>query len=142
MFQYSGRKFNQVTKLFSYWRAIIYVDPFCKRKNEASDNIYKYITWQSYEDLSWIIFSTIGLAKINIKSEIPRRFCQRISGTDDCEHEFAGSKLRNIKPTQGNIRNHTTRRAGTRTSGMFTKLYKANTSGDQAIYTYDLVKPI
>ena len=40
------------------------------------------------------------------------------------------------------MRKYTARRTGTRTSRMLTKLNKSNTSGDQAIYTYDLVKPI
>ena len=71
-----------------------------------------------------------------------RRLCQRRSGTDDCEHEFAGTKLRNPKPTQNDMRKHTARRTGTRTSGMFTKLNKANTSGDQALYTDNLITPI
>ena len=48
-----------------------------------------------------------------------------------------GTKLRNPKPTQNDMRKHTARRTGTRTSGMFTKLNKANTSGDQALYTDD-----
>ena len=40
------------------------------------------------------------------------------------------------------MRKHTARRTGTWTSGIFTKLNKANTSGDQALYTDDLIKPI
>ena len=40
------------------------------------------------------------------------------------------------------MRKHTARRTGTRISGIFTKLNKANTSGNQALYTDDLIKPI
>ena len=115
---------------------------FCKWKDEVGDDIDKYITWQSHEDLSWLIFSTIGLAQTYLKTDKSRRLCQRRSGTDDCEHEFAGTKLRNPKPTQNDMRKHTARRTGTRTSGMFTKLNKANTSGDQALYTDNLITSI
>ena len=40
------------------------------------------------------------------------------------------------------MKKHASRRTETRTSGMFTKLNKANISGDQALYTDDLIKPI
>ena len=101
--------------------------------------------------MSWLIFSTIGLAQTYLKTDKSRRLCQRRSGTDDCEYEFTGTKLRNPKPTpklrnpkptQNDMRKHTARRTGTRTSGMFTKLNKANTSRDQALYTDDLIKAI
>ena len=68
--------------------------------------------------------------------------CQRKSGTDDCEHEFAGSRLRNPKPTQGDMRKVTARRAGTRSSSAFTNLNKSNTSGDKSIYVDELIRPI
>ena len=48
----------------------------------------------------------------------------------------------NLKSTQGYMRNNTVRRAGTRTSEMFTKLNKSNTSRNETIYTYDVVKLI
>ena len=112
---------------------------FCKWKDEVGNDINKYITWQSHDDLLWLILSTIRLAQTSDKC---RRLCQRRSGIDDCEHEFAGTKLRNPKPTQNHMRKHTTRRTGTRKSGMFTKLNKANTSRDQVLYTDDLIKPI
>ena len=56
--------------------------------------------------------------------------------------DIAGSKLRNPKPTQNNMRKHNARRSGTKTSGIFAKLNKVNTSGDQTIYTDDLIKSI
>ena len=52
---------------------------------------------------------------------------QRKSGTDDCEHEFAGSRLRNPKPTQGDMRNITARRTA------YKNLNKSNTNGDKSI---------
>ena len=40
------------------------------------------------------------------------------------------------------MRKDNARRSRTKTSRIFTKLNKANTSGDQTIYTDDLIKPI
>lgn len=51
-------------------------------------------------------------------------------------------KNKNLKPTQGDVRKNIARRARTRKSGMFTQLNKSSTSGDQAMYTDDLVNPI
>ena len=52
-----------------------------------------------HEDLSWLILSTIRLAQTYLKTDKSQRLCQRRSGIDDCEHEFARTKLRNLKPT-------------------------------------------
>ena len=67
--------------------------------------------------------------------------CQRKSGSDDCEHEFAGCRVRNSKPTQQDMRQITARRTGTRAS-TFTSVNKANTRGDSDIYTDEISKPI
>ena len=115
---------------------------FGKWKDEAKDKDDNYITWQCHEDLSWLIFATIGIARTYLKEDKSRRMCQRKSGTDDCEHEFAGSRLRNPKPTQGDMRKVTARRAGTRSSSAFTNLNKSNTSGDKSIYVDELIRPI
>ena len=66
--------------------------------------------------MSWLIYSTVEIARTYLKEDQSRRMYQRKSGTDDCEHEFAGSRLQNPKPTQGDIRKVTARRAGTRSS--------------------------
>ena len=89
-----------------------------------------------------MIYSTIGIARTYLKEDKSRRMCQRKSGTDDCEHEFAGSRLRNPKPTQGDMRKVTARRAGTRSSSTFANLNKSNTSGDKSIYVDELIRPI
>ena len=91
---------------------------------------------------SWLIFATIGIARTYLKEDKSRRMCQRKSGTDDCEHEFAGSRLRTPKPTQGDMKKVTARRAGTRSCSAFTNLNKSNTSGNKSIYVDELIRPI
>ena len=92
--------------------------------------------------MSWLIYSTVGIARTYLKEDQSRRMCQRKSGTDDCEHEFAGSRLRNLKPTQCDMRKITARRAGTRSSSAYTTLNKSNASRDTSIYVDELIKPI
>ena len=87
------------------------------------------------------VLSMIGAAHVSTES-VPRRMCQSKLGTDNCEHEFAGSRLRNPKPTQGDMRKVTARRAGTKSSSSFTNLNKSNTSGDKSIYVDELIRPI
>ena len=89
--------------------------------------------------MSWLIYSTVEIARTYLKEDQSRRMYQRKSGTDDCEHEFAGSRLRNSKPTQGDMRKVNARRADTRSSSAFANLNKSNTSGDKAIYVDELI---
>ena len=90
----------------------------------------------------WLIYSTIGIARTYLKEDKYRRMCQRKSGTDDCEHEFAGSRLQNPKPTQGAMKKITVRRVGTRSSSAYINLIKSKTSGDKLIYVDELINPI
>ena len=92
--------------------------------------------------MSWLIFATIGIARTYLKADKSWKICQRKSGTDNCEHNFAASRLRNPKPTQGDMRKVTARRAGTRSSSAFTNLNKSNTSGEKSIYVDELIRPI
>ena len=77
--------------------------------------------------MSWLIDSTIRVVRNYLKEDTYRRMCQKKSGTDDCEHEFASSRLRNPKPTQGDMRNITARRTA------YKNLNKSNTNGDKSI---------
>ena len=115
---------------------------FCKWKSDTGTNTEKYLPWQSHKYLCWLVFSLVGISKLYLKKDLSRVMVQRRAGTDDCEHEFAGSRLRNPKPTQGDMRKVTARRAGTRCSSVFTNLNKSNTSGDKSIYVDELIKPI
>ena len=92
--------------------------------------------------MSWLIYSTVGIARTYLKEDQSRRMYQRKSGTDNCEHEFSGSRLRNPKPTQGDMRKITARRTGMRSSSAYTNLNKSNASGDKSIYVDELIKPI
>ena len=104
----------------SYTRTFRHHGFFWKWKDEAQNNDESFITWQYHEDLSWLIYSTIGIARTYLKEDKSRRMCQRKSDTDDCEHEFASSRLKNPKPTQGDMRKIFARWAGTRSSSAYT----------------------
>ena len=114
----------------------------CKWIDEACDKYDNYITWQCHKNLSWLIYSIIGIARTYLKEDKSRRICQRKSGTEDYEYEYVGARLRNPKPTQGDMRKITARRIGTRTSGAYTNLNSSNTSEYKAIYVNELIKPI
>ena len=42
---------------------------FCKWKDETKDKDNNSITWQCHEDLSWLIFATIGIARTYLKAD-------------------------------------------------------------------------
>ena len=114
---------------------------FCEWKSEVGKNTDEYITWQSHEGLCWLVFSLVGISKTYLKEDCSRVMVQRRAGTDDCEHEFAGIKVRNQKPTLQDAREITARRTGSRTS-CFTTVNKSNTSGDKTIYIHELTETI
>ena len=103
---------------------------FYEWKKEAGNNTKKYITWQSREDISWLVFGIVGIAKTYLCKDKTRIMKQRSAGTDDCEHEFAHIKSKNYKPTQQDCRNYTARMTNAWSSA-FTTINNSNISGDK-----------
>ena len=64
--------------------------------------------------MSWLIYSIIGITRTYLKENKSRRICRSKSGTDDCEPEFSGARLRNPKLIQGDMRTINARRTGTK----------------------------
>ena len=87
-----------------------------------------------------MVFAIIGIARSYLLKDKTRTMVQRRGGSDDCEHEFAGIKVRNQKPTQGDARAHVAKRTGTRSS-CFTSINRSNTRGDSSMYTEELIEP-
>ena len=65
---------------------------FIEWKKEAGKDNKKYITWQSSEDISWLVFGIVGIAHTYLREDKSCTTKQRSAGTDDCEHEFAHIK--------------------------------------------------
>ena len=116
-------------------------DVFCEWRNEAEKNKEEFITWQSFEDLSWLIFGIIGIARTYLKKDKSRTMVQRKGGSDVCENEFAGVRERNPKPTILNARQTVARRTGTRTA-IYNKRPRSNTSGVKDIYLDEIAGPL
>ena len=61
---------------------------FAEWKEVAGKDKKKFILWQSYQDLAWLVFGLIGLARTYLKEDKSRVVVQWRGGTDHCEHEF------------------------------------------------------
>jgi hypothetical protein len=61
---------------------------FAKWKGEAGRDTKRFIPWQSYEDLCWIVFGFVGLAQTYLSEDFTRRLVQRRGSTDVLEHLF------------------------------------------------------
>ena len=96
-----------------------------------------FIPYQSYEDLIQLVTTIIGVATVYLKVDKIRTMVQRRGGSDDCEHKFGGTRERIAKPTALDIQQGLSRQTSTRTS-TFNTLSKANTSGDQSIFTNEI----
>ena len=114
---------------------------FCEWKHEAGTDEKKDISWQSHEDLCWLVFGIVGKAVTYLKEDKSRTMNQHADGTDDCEHEFAHMKGKNNKPTQKDCREMTSRATGVR-SAVFTTVNKSNTRGDKDIYCDEITSKL
>ena len=114
------------------------LDVFSEWKKEAVENSNHCITWQSYEDLVWLVVGIVGTGKTYLKNDKSRTMVQRHKGSDCCENKFAECKERNSKPNIIQIRQSVVRRSGTRTS-VFNLRNKSNTSGMKRIYYDELM---
>ena len=115
---------------------------FTEWKNEAGVNVKEFVPWQTYVDLCYLIFGLVGLSRCYLQEDKGRTLVQRKNGSDDVEHEFAGIRVRNPKPTIQDCVLVTGRRSGCRQS-VFTRINKTNTSGtDKIIYTDELLEPM
>ena len=72
---------------------------FTEWKNEAGVNVKEFVPWQTYEDLCYLIFGLVGLSRCYLQEDKGWTLVQRKNGSDDVEHEFAGIRVRNPKPT-------------------------------------------
>ena len=110
---------------------------FCTWKKEAGENVNDYLPWQSHKDFCWTIFGIAGILVKYLKKYKSQVMKKRTGGPDDCEHEFAGIKQKNNKPTHQDCKNISSCRTGVRTCA-FTTINKSNTSGDTSIFTEEL----
>ena len=76
----------------------------------------------------------IGKAKMYLKEDKSRTMVQRREGTDDCEHEFAGIKGRNTRPSALDARQYTAKRSGHRSAHWFKWRAKNNSTGINKIH--------
>ena len=69
------------------------VQLFTEWKEEAQ-NANHFVPVTTYQDLCWVCFSTIGLAKQYTKADKSIKLDQGRSGSDDCEHRFCAIKAK------------------------------------------------
>ena len=58
-----------------------------------------YMTRECYEDLSWMVFATVGVACAYLDEDKSKKMHQGRSGSDVCEHFFAKIRQVNTNPT-------------------------------------------
>ena len=67
-------------------------------KEESGKDKKTFILWQTYQDLAWLVFGLIGLARTYLKEDKSRAMAQWREGTGHCENEFVG--IKNKIPSQ------------------------------------------
>ena len=59
----------------------------------------KFITWQTHEDLRWLVFGIVGYAALYLKNDGSEVADQGRFGSDSMEHLFALIRAGNSNPT-------------------------------------------
>ena len=89
-----------------------------------------------------MVVGIVGLASTYLKADRSRTMVQSRSGSDVVEHEFAGIRQRNSKPTGLDVRQIVARRSATRSS-TFTAINKANTrGGNNDLFCNEITAPM
>ena len=115
---------------------------FAEWKKESGKNKTNFISWQSYQDMAWLVFGLIGKVKTYLKEDKSRTMVQRREGTDDCEHDFAGIRSRNSRPSALDARQYTAKRSGHRNAHWNVRGAKNNSGGSNVIYTDEILAPL
>lgn len=75
-----------ILRLFEEWRV------------EAGKNKSRFITYQTYEDLKWMVLGLAATAGLYLKEDRSLAMHQGRSGSDCCEHFFSRMRSRNSNP--------------------------------------------
>ena len=68
-------------------------------KKECGGYTKQFITWQSHEDLRWLVFGIVGYAALYLKNDCSLAVDQGRFGSDTMEHLFALIRAGNSNPT-------------------------------------------
>ena len=118
------------------------LETFVVWKKESGENKSHFITKESYEDLIYLVIGIVGISSTYLKANRSKTMVQSRSGSDVVEHEFAGIRQRNSKPTGLDVRQCVARRSATRSS-TFTAINKANTKGlSSDLYCSEITAPM
>ena len=88
------RELLDILKLFVEWKGQ------CKGKGGA----VKFITYQTYADLRYMVFHVACHAALYLKHDKSIKMHQRRHGTDVCEHTFSDVRSSNPKPNMQQAR--------------------------------------
>ena len=97
-------------------------------KKEAGKFKERFITNESFEDLTWMVFGVVGVSMTYLKADKQYVFDQGRSGSDCCEHHFGNIRMRY---NSANLQNceYATAKAKTSRSCTFSVESKTNTAG-------------
>ena len=114
---------------------------FTDWKKEAGSSKHQFITRESYEDMTWMVYAVVGVASQYLKEDGHRNFDQGRSGSDCCEHHFANIRMRYSSASLIDCEVGTAN-AQTSRSNTFTTKSNANTAGARKETKNELFAPL
>ena len=101
----------------------------------------RFITRESYEDLSWIIMSTLGVAVENLETDKSKILAQDKNTSDPCEFHFGNTRMRHGSASVQNCVNATAHAQAVRTH-TFSLKGNVNTAGARKETLSELMAPM
>ena len=114
---------------------------FTDWKKEAGKFDERFIPIQSYEDMTWMIFSVVGISILYLNEDGSLVFDQGRSGSDCCEHHFGNIRMRYGSANILNCELATGKATSSR-SCTFVAVSRTNTAGARKETTSELFDPL
>ena len=110
-------------------------------KKKAGKFKERFITNESFEDLTWMVYGVVGVSMTFLKADKKYVFDQGRSRSDYCEHHFGNIRMRY---NNANLQNceYATAKAPTSRSCKFSVKTRTNTSGARKKTKSELFQPM
>ena len=117
-------KHRHINELFDILRVFVEWREQCKGKG----NSIKFITYQTYDDLRYMVFGIASQACLYLDDDKSMVMRQGRSGTDYCEHFFAKVRYINSYPNMQQARECASKVSSD--TGMYSDVFRPNNKGN------------
>jgi len=112
---------------------------FTEWKDEAGKNKDAFVPMSTCEDLCWVVFSMVCIARHQLPTQ-GGVLVQKRAGSDVCEHQFSKSTAKNANRTAEDHRHILAHAQGM--ANTFSRASKSNSAGDRTVISSETTAPL